>query len=71
MSYSLEEILRAVANNNINVSNNNTVTHSNTNTSQTETFNLAYYNLSPEVRVKFFIILNVKKYNNNILCPFR
>ena len=61
MSYSLEEILRAVANNNINVSNNNTVTHSNTNTSQTETFNLAYYNLSPEVRVKFFIILNVKK----------
>lgn len=55
MSYSLEEILRAVANNNINVPNNNT-THSNT---QTETFNLAYYNLSPEVRVKLFIILNV------------
>ena len=55
MSYSLEEILKAVANNNINVSNvlNNNTTHSNTNTSQTETFNLAYYNLLPEVSVKF------------------
>lgn len=56
MSYSLEEVLRAVANNNINIPNNNN-THSSTNTSQTENFNLAYYNLSPEVRVKFFIIL--------------